>query len=151
MLQNGIVLVVSVSIMKDDKVLMIKEEKVVAHHKWNFPSGRIEIGEDIQAAASREVKEETGYDVKLTSTTGVYNFISSLGNHIILFHFIAQITGGTLMLEEGIIEGKWFTLSELLNLDETEFRDHQALKEIINNLSNEVFLPLQIYNVQLRV
>jgi 8-oxo-dGTP diphosphatase len=43
-------------------------------NKWNFPSGRIELGEDILDAARREVKEETGYDVKITGTTGIYNF-----------------------------------------------------------------------------
>jgi len=44
MTQNGIVLVVSISVFKDDKVLIIKENKPPAI-EWNFPSGRIEYGE----------------------------------------------------------------------------------------------------------
>ncbi|MBV7508988.1 NUDIX domain-containing protein [Bacillus sp. sid0103] len=72
MTQNPIVLVVSVSIIKDEKVLMIKENKQNVINKWNFPSGRIEPGEDILYAARREVKEETGLDVELTDTTGIY-------------------------------------------------------------------------------
>lgn len=48
MTQNGIVLVVSISVFKDDKVLIIKENKPTAIEKWNFPSGRIEYGEGIQ-------------------------------------------------------------------------------------------------------
>jgi len=70
-----IVLVVSVSIIRDDKVLMVKENKLAVRNKWNFPGGRIEQGEHILEAARREAKEETGYDIELTGTTGIYNFI----------------------------------------------------------------------------
>jgi 8-oxo-dGTP pyrophosphatase MutT (NUDIX family) len=59
MTQNEIVLVVSVSIIKNNEVLMIKENKPSAINKWNFPSGRIEDNEEILQAALREVKEET--------------------------------------------------------------------------------------------
>lgn len=91
MTQNGIVLVVSVSIIREEKVLMVKENKTSVRNKWNFPSGRIEYGEDILDAARREAKEETGYDVKLLGTTGIYNFISSSNHQVILFHFIGEI------------------------------------------------------------
>ena len=64
---QNIVLVVSVTIYKNSKVFIIQETKPKAFKKWNFPSGRIEIGEDILKAARREVKEETGYDVKLSA------------------------------------------------------------------------------------
>ncbi|ESU33264.1 hypothetical protein G3A_07020 [Bacillus sp. 17376] len=39
MSQDEIVLVASVSIFSDDKVLIIKENKPNAVDKWNFPSG----------------------------------------------------------------------------------------------------------------
>ncbi len=47
------VLVVSVSIVKDRRVFMIKENKPPIINQWNFPSGRIEAGEDIANAAKR--------------------------------------------------------------------------------------------------
>src|SRR5215472_9502719 len=100
MTQNEIVLVVSVSIFKNDEILIIKENKRFARNKWNFPSGRIEYKEDILDAACREVKEETGFDVKLTGTTGIYNFISNSNDQVILFHFIGEIIGGSLRIEE---------------------------------------------------
>lgn len=51
MTQNEIVLVVSTSIIQKGKVLMIKENKPIVKNKWNFPSCRVEKGEDILAAA----------------------------------------------------------------------------------------------------
>jgi 8-oxo-dGTP diphosphatase len=150
MAQNGIVLVVSVSIFKDEEVLMIKENRPSVMNKWNFPSGRIESGEDILYAARREVKEETGFDVELTSTTGVYNFISSVGNQVILFHFTGEITGGSLNIkEEEIIDSKWVKFTELIRFENNQLRDSSVIKQIINNLVNENSHSLTIFNQQL--
>jgi 8-oxo-dGTP diphosphatase len=146
MAQNGIVLVVSVSIFKDEEVLMIKENKPSAMNKWNFPSGRIESGEDILYAARREVKEETGFDVELTSTTGVYNFVSSAGNQVILFHFTGEVTGGSLNIEEDeIIDNKWMKVSHLVNFDNEELRDPSVIKQIVNSLLDKNFYSINIF------
>ncbi|WML43832.1 NUDIX domain-containing protein [Neobacillus sp. PS3-40] len=150
MAQNGIVLVVSVSIIKDDEVLMIKENKPSAANKWNFPSGRIEYKEDILNAACREVKEETGLDVELISTTGIYNFISSAGNQVILFHFTGEITGGSLNLEEEIIDSGWFKVLDLLNFNVDELREASVVKQIADSLIKKNFHSINIFNQQIR-
>jgi 8-oxo-dGTP diphosphatase len=41
---RGNCLVASVSIISDEKVLIIRENKPTTVEKWNFPSGRIEYG-----------------------------------------------------------------------------------------------------------
>lgn len=150
MTQNGIVLVVSVSIIKDGEVLLIQENKPAAMKKWNFPSGRIEHSEDILDAACREVKEETGFDVNLTGTTGIYNFISTTNHHVILFHFTGEITGGCLELEEEeIIDSKWVKLSELIHLDANELRDASVIKQIAERLLQQKWHSLAFFNEQL--
>ncbi|ALC85232.1 DNA mismatch repair protein MutT [Bacillus sp. FJAT-22090] len=149
MSQDGIVLVVSVSIFNEADVLIIKENKPTAVEKWNFPSGRIEYGEDILYSARREVKEETGLDVKLIGTTGVYNFISSTNNQVILFHFIGEVTGGSINLEEDeISESKWIKVSDLLKFENEDLREPLVLKQIINNLLKKNLYPINIYNEQ---
>jgi 8-oxo-dGTP diphosphatase len=129
---------------------LIKENKPFAMNKWNFPSGRIESGEDILNAARREVKEETGLDVELTSTTGIYNFKSSAGNQVILFHFIGEVTGGSLNIEEDeIIDSKWVKMLDLVNIDNEELRDARVIKQIVNNLVIKNFYSINIFNPQL--
>lgn len=151
MTQNGIVLVVSVSIMKNNEALIIKENKPSVNNKWNFPSGHIELGEDILAAACREVKEETGFDVKLTKTTGIYNFISSTHHQVILFHFVGEIIGGSLRLEEAdIIDSKWITITDLMKMENKELRDAAVIKQITEALLSEKFLPTTFFKEQLR-
>lgn len=147
---NGIVLVVSVSILKNNEVLLIKENKPSAIHKWNFPSGRIEHKEDILNAACREVKEETGFDVKLTGTTGVYNFISRTNNQVILFHFTGEIIGGSLKFEEAeIIDSKWIKVCDIMDLDDKELREAKVIRQIVDRLVNRKFYSLTVFNEQL--
>jgi 8-oxo-dGTP diphosphatase len=147
MTDNFIVLVVSVSILKENKVLMIKEKKPSAYNKWNFPSGRIEYMESILDAACREVKEETGYQVRLTGTTGVYNFISSTNNQVILFHFTGEMFGGALELhEDEIIDARWATLEEILNYDDSELRDGSLIRQIANRLLKKEINSLDIFS-----
>lgn len=150
MTQNGIILVVSVTIFRNDEVLLIKENKPTAFNKWNFPGGRIEFGEDILYAARREVKEETGLEVKIINTTGVYNFISSTNNQVILFHFTGEVTGGSLILgEDEISDSSWVKVKDLEKFNNGELREPKILKQIIDNLIKDKFYSINIFNEQL--
>lgn len=139
------VLVASVSIINNGELLMIEENKPGEEGRWNFPSGRIEQGEPILRAAMREVKEETGIEVKLTCTTGIYNFTSPTNDQVIVFHFMGEMIGGSLQIEEeGITDCKWMKPGHLLEMDLGRLRNGLILKQITENIMNEHFYPLSI-------
>ena len=48
-------------IVKNNKILMVKEAKKKCYGQWSFPGGHVEENELITDAAIREVYEETGY------------------------------------------------------------------------------------------
>ncbi len=55
-------------IIKDKEVLLVQrkeEECVDAHLKWEIPGGKIETGETPEEATVREIREETGIEVKI--------------------------------------------------------------------------------------
>ena len=58
---------VAVIVLKDKELLLVKRN---ASYKgmWCIPCGHVEFDEDVQAAAAREFKEETGLDVTPIST-----------------------------------------------------------------------------------
>jgi 8-oxo-dGTP diphosphatase len=101
-------------IIQDHHVLMVKQFVQRGDIVWNFPGGGMEQDETPEQACIREVKEETGYEVRINK---------------LLFHnrekysFLAEIIGGNLMLNkelagnEDLVEVKWISLLDSLKFD----------------------------------
>lgn len=101
---------------KEDKILLVRIAPPFAESgKWNFPGGVIEDGEDIQAGLTREVFEETGVSCLVGEVRD--NFTTENPDNDITI-FDATYTQGTIVLqEEEILEARWFTVSDALNLN----------------------------------
>jgi ADP-ribose pyrophosphatase YjhB (NUDIX family) len=92
---------------ENSKVLLcLRTDKNV----WNLPGGKVEIGESPWAAVIREVKEETGLDVKIKRLLGVY---SKPEKPDIVFSFLCQPVSGKLTLNNEAKDLKYFSLDEI--------------------------------------
>lgn len=69
--------------------------------KWSFPAGYVDRGERVEDAAVREVREETGLDVRLDALLGLY---SATGNPVVLAVYVATPVGGTLTPADDLTE-----------------------------------------------
>jgi ADP-ribose pyrophosphatase YjhB (NUDIX family) len=67
---------------KDDRILLVKHK--YGQKKWSLPGGGIELGESVEEAAIREVKEETGLEIEISHLIGIFSLQKSKGI-IILF------------------------------------------------------------------
>ena len=79
-------------VTKGDNLVLVRRGIEPAIGRWSFPSGFVNRGEVVEHAAKREVKEETGLDVKLDGLVGVY---SSEGGPVMLAVYAATAIGGT--------------------------------------------------------
>lgn len=52
------------------KVLMVRR---IDDGYWELPGGRIEVGETVSTAVTREVAEESGITIKLIGLSGIYS------------------------------------------------------------------------------
>jgi 8-oxo-dGTP diphosphatase len=83
--------------------------------KWEFPGGKIELGESHQEALIREIKEELSTDIK------VNDFIMTVkhqykGFHLTMHAYFAEVVTGNLILNEHT-GFKWLRKEELYSLD----------------------------------
>jgi 8-oxo-dGTP pyrophosphatase MutT (NUDIX family) len=101
-------------IIQDGKVLMVRQYVQRGDLVWNFPGGGIESTETPEQACVREIKEETGYDIRIDK------LLYSHGNK---YTFIARIIRGELFLDktreynEDLIEVAWVELNDESRFD----------------------------------
>ncbi|GIU69954.1 MAG: DNA mismatch repair protein MutT [Candidatus Woesearchaeota archaeon] len=87
------------AIINDEKILLLHKKK---KNYYEFPGGKIELGENRRGTAKRETKEEIGCVVDLREYFGPYIFNN---NGVKISHvYIAEIISGT----PKIIERKKF-------------------------------------------
>jgi 8-oxo-dGTP diphosphatase len=77
---------------------------------WNLPGGSVENGEAPWECVVREVKEETGLDIVVEKTIGIY---SKPEENDLVFSYKCQVVSGDLQINEEAKEIKYFHLSEL--------------------------------------
>lgn len=104
------VLGVNVAVMREGTVLLTKREDYAI---WCLPGGHWDEGESLAAAAVREVREETGYDVRLTRLVGIYGRPGWVDRYLIAT-FAAEIVGGEPMPQENeVTEMRFFGPDEI--------------------------------------
>jgi 8-oxo-dGTP diphosphatase len=102
-------------IIRDNKMLMVKQFVQRGDIVWNFPGGGIEEGETPEQAMIREVHEETGY-----WTEAIEELHVSSGK----YSFLAKIISGDLHLDttlpenEDLLDVAWIPIDELAKFDD---------------------------------
>jgi 8-oxo-dGTP pyrophosphatase MutT (NUDIX family) len=110
--------IVDVLIIDGDKFLIIQEGKAGREGLYNLPGGHVEPNETLFEAATREAREETGYEVELTGLIGVYQSVYS---HLNVSGplFSAKVIGGEATPTAEHPEVRWVTKDELHELART--------------------------------
>jgi ADP-ribose pyrophosphatase YjhB (NUDIX family) len=75
-------------LLQDGRVLLIKQSVTTAR-KWSLPGGRLEKGESLEHCLVRELKEETGLDVRVMKLLYVTDRL--VGNdHVVHMTFLIE-------------------------------------------------------------
>lgn len=102
---------------------MIKSHKW--HDKYQIPGGHVELGERMEDAVKREIKEETGLDVHdirfLQVQENVYDDAFYKKKHFIFLDYSAKTDATDVTLNEEGQEYVWVTLQDALKLPVHKF------------------------------
>ncbi len=90
-------LMVDVVIPAEEGVVLIRRGSEPFEGQWALPGGFVELGETVEAAAVREVAEETGLAVELARLVGVYSAPDrDPRGHNVSVAFLASVLSGEL-------------------------------------------------------
>jgi ADP-ribose pyrophosphatase YjhB (NUDIX family) len=103
---------IGVIVIKGEEVLLIKRGRPPAENQWSLPGGGQELGETAEAAARRELREETGLEVgKLTLIAHVDSIHRDANDfvqwHYTILDFGAVYKGGTAVAASDVLDLAW--------------------------------------------
>ncbi len=89
-------------VLFDGRVVLVKRSHEPLAGAWNLPGGAVELGETLEAACAREIREETGLVIDVGPVIDVFDRImfDSAGKveyHFVLVDDVCRAVGGTLV------------------------------------------------------
>lgn len=133
---------------KNNKILMVQEAKEKYYGQWNFPAGHVDMGETIIEGAIREVKEETGCDVKLTGVLPM-KIVYQKDFPTLIIEFTAELINETIKIDKNeILDVKWIDIEEIKKMDEKTLRAIETNKATFNDFINNKIYPLEVLDTK---
>jgi 8-oxo-dGTP diphosphatase len=99
-------------VLDGDRVLLVKRANEPLKGEWSIPGGAVEVGETLEAAIRREVREETCLEIEVGPIVDVLDRIrrdpdGRIQFHYVLVDFVCRPLGGTLQCASDAEEATW--------------------------------------------
>lgn len=101
-----------------DRILLVKRGMAPEKGRWALAAGFVDQGERPEAAAMREMREETGLEVRIERLLDL-GFDET--SQAIILTYEARMVGGILAADDDVEEARWFTRDELPDPSELAF------------------------------
>ncbi len=108
-------------VFREGRVLLVRRGQAPAKDLWAIPGGSIEIGETLQQAAEREIREETGIRIRAARPIFIFDVIERDESESIRFHYViidlsAEYVSGELSAGDDAVEARWVSAEEINSL-----------------------------------
>jgi len=112
-------------VFRDNRVLLIQRGKAPSRGLWSIPGGSVELGETLQAAAEREIREETGLLIRAREPVFTFDVIHRDETGRIRFHYViidlmADYISGELHPGDDALNARWVSSQEIKDLNLSE-------------------------------
>lgn len=107
--------------------------------RWDIVGGRINPGKSLMENLKREIKEETGLELKgEPKLVAAQDILRVEGRHVVRLTYVGE-ADGTPQLDSDHTEFNWFTLEEIKKLDNLDV----YFRELVENGIIQRILPLK--------
>lgn len=113
------VLAVSAVVLHAGSVLLVRRGHAPLAGEWALPGGVVELGEPVQEAIIREVREETALTVEPIALLDALDKIERDADGAVRYHYVlvvfhCRVIEGTLLAASDAEEAQWLPARELL-------------------------------------
>jgi 8-oxo-dGTP diphosphatase len=111
---------------REGKFLLIRRKNPPFQGQWALPGGFVDVGETVEAACARELKEETGLTVVVERLLGVYSDPKrDPRGHTVGIVFVCSCAEENASGGDDALEARWLTVAEARPLA----FDHETILE----------------------
>jgi ADP-ribose pyrophosphatase len=105
-------------VIEGDRVLLVRRGKPPAFGEWAIPGGSVELGESLQQAVERELREETGITVRAGEICSTFEAVKRDDDGRVRFHYViidltAEYLSGEPVPASDVTETAWLTSGDL--------------------------------------
>jgi len=137
---------VAAVIFRGEEVLLVRRGQEPQKGSLSLPGGLVEVGESLKAALLREIREETGLQVRILGITAVVERIyrdeaGGVPYHYVLVDFACEHLEGEPVPASDITAASFVPLRDLDSLDLPAFT-LQVIRQAAAQRARGAFLPL---------
>ena len=115
------VIAVGAVVFNDKRVLLVRRGQPPSEDLWAIPGGKVGLGETLQAAAEREIREETGVSIRALEPVYTFDHIERDETGRIRFHYVivdmrAEYLSGAIRSGDDAREARWVSAEEIANM-----------------------------------
>jgi 8-oxo-dGTP diphosphatase len=105
-------------VVRDGKALVIKRAHEPRKGEWSLPGGLLELGESLQDAVRREIKEETSLDITVGPIIETFDRVhrdeaGRIRYHFVIVDFVGWPNGGEAVPGSDAEGVAWVTAAEI--------------------------------------
>lgn len=108
------IVAVGAAVCRGDEVLVVQRAREPSLGLWTVPGGMVDLGERLQEAAAREVREECGIEIEVGPVVEVIDNIVPDDEGRVRFHYTivdlaARYVSGHLVPNDELMDAAWIT------------------------------------------
>ena len=103
--------------VRDGRLLLVRRGRPPGHDRWSLPGGRLDPGETLEQAVTRELQEETGLVGRVQGLCGVAERTGDDYHYVILDYWVEIGAGAPAEADSDAAEVHWAAREELGTLD----------------------------------